>query len=188
MKPGRRALGIAESYRGQSDTDVSSTLGGAVVTADRVVDDIVFGTIEVGGLDATEAIQKCWDRLDRPDVRFVFVSGIALAWYNLVDIRRLASMLDRPIIAISYEESPGLERALEEAFDGDALDRRLDLYGSLPSRREIETSNGPLFVRSVGLDEDKTTALVRAYSSNGRPEPLRVAKLAASAADSFRRN
>lgn len=188
MKSGQRALGVAESYRGRSDAVDVSTLGGAVVTADRIVDDVVFGSIEVGGLDATDSIRDCWTRLDRPDVRFVFVSGVALAWFNVVDLSALASWLDRPVIAVSYEESPGLEGALSEHFDGEALERRLDRYESMPPRRAVETTAATLYVRSVGLPEERAVDLVRTYTYDGRPEPLRIAKLAASAADSFRRN
>ena len=77
MKPGSRALGVAESYRGTDGA--TSTLAGAVVRADRTVDDLVFGTCTVGGSDATDAIVDCWRRLDRADVQYVFVAGVGAA-------------------------------------------------------------------------------------------------------------
>ena len=88
MKSGRRALGIAESYRGTDDEAATSTLGGAVVRVDRTVDDLVFGTCTVGGTDATDAVVDCWRRLDREDVAFLFLSGVAPAWYNVVEDRK----------------------------------------------------------------------------------------------------
>lgn len=78
MKPGRRALGVAESYRGEEGT--TSTLAGAVVRADRAVEDFVFGECAIGGRDSTDAIVDMWRALDRPDVQYVFLAGVAPAW------------------------------------------------------------------------------------------------------------
>jgi hypothetical protein len=188
VKPGRRALGIAESYRGTDDAEARSTLAGAVVRADRTVDDFVFNTCTVGGRDATEAIIDCWRRLDRPDVQYCFLAGVAPAWYNIVDIDALAEAIDRPTIAVTFEESEGLGEAIRAAFDGDERAMRLDTYEALPERRRLETDGpgGDLFVRSVGLDAETAETVVRAYTYERRPEPLRVAKRAAQRADAAR--
>ncbi len=191
MKPGRRALGVAESYRGTEGQ--TSTLAGVVVRADRVVDDFVFGTCTVGGSDATDAVVDLWERLDRPDVRYLFVAGVAPAWYNLLDLHRLNETIERPVLAVAFEGSSGLADALAAEFDGEELDARLDLYGSLPPRRRIETGDGKnervVFVRAVGLDDDDADRVVNRYTDGNerRPEPLRVAKRLARAADAFRR-
>lgn len=186
MKSGRRALGVAESYRG-TDDDATSTLAGAVVRADRVVEELLFGTCTVGGSDATDAILDCWRRLDRPDVQYLFVSGVAPAWYNLIELQRLASATDRPVIAVSFEESEGLTAAITDAFDGEKRRRRLSVYESLPPRRRLSVGDGELFVRSVGIDPEAADRIVEAYTHERRPEPLRVAKRAARGADAFRR-
>lgn len=200
MKPGRRALGVAESYRGRDDRTVGdgdggsgpgdppqSTLAGAVLRADGRVEDLVFGTCTVGGLDATEAVADCWRRLDRPDVAYLILAGVALAWYNVVDLRRLHDLVDRPVLAVTFEDSDGLADAIEDTFDGDRRDERLEAYDALPARRRLDAGGTDLFVRSVGLDAVETERVVTAYTLEDRPEPLRVAKRAARAADDFRR-
>jgi endonuclease V-like protein UPF0215 family len=186
VKPGRRALGVAESYRG-TDGTATSTLAGAVVRADRTVDDFSFGRCTVGGRDSTDAIAGLWDRLDRPDVRYLFLAGVAPAWYNVVDLRRLHRAIDRPVLSVSFEESDGLEGAIAEAFDGDGRRGRLETYGALPERRRLEVDGEPLFVRSVGLDAARADAVVAAYTGGRRPEPLRVAKRLARRVDAARR-
>lgn len=179
MKQGVRALGIAESYRGDQ-----STLAGVVVRADRVVDGFVFGSCTVGGLDATDTICELYDRLDREDVRYLLIAGIAPAWYNIVDIARLHEQTDIPALSVSFEESNGLEPAIREAFDGEAASRRLDRYQSLPDRKQVSVPGGTIFLRGVGIDEEDGERVVRAFTPEGsRPEPLRVARLAARAAD-----
>ena len=69
MKTGARALGVAESSRPDA---ARSTLAGAVVRADRVVDGFVVGSCAVGGTDATETVVALADRLDRADVAYLF--------------------------------------------------------------------------------------------------------------------
>ena len=177
-----RTLGIAFS-----DGDRTSRVAGAVVRADGTLDGLAFERCAVGGTDATDAVVRLFDALGREDVRHVACAGVAPAWFNLLDLRRLHEALDRPVYAVSYEASPGLEPALREAFDGDELDRRLGVYRSLPPRVRVDRNesdaNDPLFVRAVGLDDDRATTVVRDGVREGfrRPEPLRIAALAASA-------
>jgi hypothetical protein len=177
-----RTLGVAFS-----DARDVSYAAGVVVRADGTPDGVAFARCTVGGTDATDAAIDCWRALDREDVRHVACAGVAPAWFNLLDLRRLHEALDRPVYAVSYEPSPGLEPALREAFDGDDLDRRLRVYRSLPPRvrvdRDESDAGDPLFVRAVGIDDERAAAAVRDGVREGfrRPEPLRIAALAASA-------
>ncbi|MFT4922174.1 MAG: endonuclease V-like protein UPF0215 family [Haloarculaceae archaeon] len=179
MKAGVRALGIAESY-----TDSTSTIAGAVVRASRVVDGFAFGRCTVGGTDATESIASLFDRLDREDVRYLLVAGIAPAWFNVVDLHALADATDRPVISVAFEESEGLSSAIREAFDAAGTTRRLATYQAQPDRRPVTVNDETVFVRSVGLPDDEAADVVRGFTpEGGRPEPLRVARLAARAAE-----
>ena len=178
MKSGVRALGIAESYRGDS-----STLAGVVCRASRVIDGFVFGSCRVGGTDATAAMVDCWERLDREDVRYVLIAGIAPAWYNLVDLSAVHDAVGRPVLSVSFEESAGLASAIKEEFDGEAAEQRLETYRELPERERVTVDGEELYVRAVGLDA-APAEVVRAFTpEGGRPEPLRVARLAARAVD-----
>ncbi len=183
MKSGVRALGVAESYRGDT-----STLAGAVVRADRTVDGFAFSTCSVGGTDATAAIASLFATLDREDIRYLLVAGIAPAWYNIVELSRLHELTGIPVLSVSFEESEGLEDAICETFDGDVATRRLERYRAQPERRAVSLDSETVYVRSVGLDDPEAAEVVRAFTpEGGRPEPLRVARLAARSADSFRR-
>ena len=181
MKAGVRALGVAESYRGDY-----STLAGAVVRASRVVDGFAFADCTVGGTDATDAVIDIFAELDREDVRYLLVSGLALAWYNVLDLRRVHEATDRPVLSVTYEESDGLEEAIREAFDGETRERRLETYRAQPERLPLLVNDEQVFVRAVGVDEREARDVIRAFTpEGGRPEPLRVARLAARAADEF---
>ncbi|MDS0279126.1 DUF99 family protein [Halomicroarcula sp. S1AR25-4] len=176
MKAGVRALGVAESYR-----ESTSHLAGTVVRASRVVDGFVFDTCTVGGRDATETICAMVDRLDREDVRYLLVAGIAPAWFNVLDLHAIQGRTDLPTISVTFESSPGLEGAIREAFDDpDAVAARLDTYRAQPDRRPVTVNGETVYVRAVGIEDDAAADVVRAFTpEGGRPEPLRVARLAA---------
>lgn len=184
MKPGTRALGVAESF---DDGDDRSVLCGAVLRGDRTADGFAFGSCAVGGTDATAAIGALFSRLGREDVQYLVIAGIAPAWFNVVDLHGLSAAVDRPVLSVSFESSPGLEPALRAQFSGDALDRRLRTYRSQPPRHRLAVEGEDVWVRAVGVDDDRAEHIVRAYTAEGgRPEPLRVARLAARAARRFR--
>lgn len=182
MKKGVRALGVAESYRGE---DGDSYLAGAVVRADSVVEGLRFTTITVGGTDATESIVELYDDFDREDVRFVLVSGIAPAWYNIVDIGAVHNKTDVPVVSITYEEGDdnGLKNTIEEEFEGDALEERLALYEVLPERRRVSVGEKDVYLRSVGVEEERADEWIHGFTrsdeESARPKPVRVARLAA---------
>jgi hypothetical protein len=193
VKSGVRALGIAAS-----DGESTATLAGAVVRADRVVDGFRFGTCTVGGLDSTRTICSLFDELGRADVQYLLCAGIAPAWFNVLDLHAIHEHVERPVLSVSFEASPGLDGALRDHFEGEELARRLDVYERQPPRVRVgvgaENETGgdeasgtgggdDLWVRAVGCDEATAREVVRAYrpEGSGRPEPLRVARLVARA-------
>jgi len=182
MKTGARALGVAESFQ-----DDRSTVAGAIVRADRTVDGLAFETCTVGGTDATDAVVDLFAAIGREDVRYVLFAGIAPAWFNVLDLHRIAAATDRPVLSVTFEESDGLESALHDAFEGEALETRLETYRAQPGRRQLRVNGETVYLRSVGIDEREARDVVRGFTpEGGRPEPLRVARLAARAAEQFR--
>jgi hypothetical protein len=191
VKSGARALGVAESYGGQDDDpgdDDRSVLCGAVVRADRVVEGLGFETCTVGGIDATESVTTLFSSFGRDDVQYVVLSGIAPAWFNVLDLREIHRTVDRPVLSVSFERSPGLESALREHFDGRPLQTRLGRYRDQPPRRELTVNGETVFLRSVGIDADEADRVIRGFTpEGGRPEPLRVARLGARAGRRWQR-
>lgn len=177
-KPGSRAVGIAAS-----DGPEYTQLCGAVVRADRAVEDFVFARCTTGGSDATAACVDLLDRLDRPDAQWVLLAGVAPAWFNLIDLTDLHAAADRPVIAVSFADSDGLENPLREHFSGEALQQRLATYRELPPREPVSVDNAELWIRTVDIGTSDAADAIRAFSpaDSERPEPLRVAQRAARA-------
>ena len=181
MKSGTRTLGVAAS-----DGDTRSTLCGALVRADRVVDGCVFGECTVGGTDSTETVSRLFSTLGRDDVQYLLLSGVAPAWFNLYDLHAIHEATGTPVLSVSFEASEGLASTLREQFEGEDLAKRLAVYESLPPRQRVTVNDQPVFVRAVGVDDEEARDVVRTFTpEGGRPEPLRVARLVARAGREF---
>lgn len=179
MKQGARALGIAEST-----ADQQSVVAGCVARADHGVEEFCFDQWTVGGTDATATVLDLFDRLDREDLQYLLLSGIAPAWFNVLDMHEIHAATDLPTLSVSFEESEGLAEAIRAGFDEPAaVDARLETYRAQPERRPLTVNGETVFVRSVGLDSATAATVVRGFTPvGGRPAPLRVARLAARAA------
>ena len=177
MKAGARALGVAFSG------DERLLVGAAVVRADRVVDGLALDARPVADGAATAAVRRLLARLDRPDAAHVLLAGVAPTFLDVVDLRAVHDAAERPVLAVSFEPSPGLGGAIDDAFAGAARERRRARYDALPPRRPVEAGDARIFVRAVGCDDETAAAVVRGHTpaGQGRPEPLRVARTAARA-------
>jgi len=178
-KPALRTLGIAESY---VRTCPSSRLAGLVMRADLRVDGVAFARTTVGGDDATEGVLKIYEHLGRSDINAMILSGAVISWFNIIDIHEVFDIIQKPVICLTYEESPGLERYICEYFPNS--EEKLLRYQSLGQREMVRLKTGyDVYIRSLGATVEETRVLLNKFTLDGRiPEPVRVAQLAARAA------
>lgn len=178
-KPALRVLGIAESFRRSSSRSV---LAGAVMRADLRVDGLALAFPTVGGDDATDAVLQIFQRLDRQDINAMILSGVAISWFNLIDLQRVFESLSIPLIGLTYEESPGLEQYIREHFP--SPERKLQIYRRLGKREAVMLKTGhQVFIRTLGLSLEEARILLNKFTLDGRiPEPVRLARMASRAA------
>ncbi|HPS91867.1 MAG TPA: DUF99 family protein [Methanothrix sp.] len=177
-KSGLRVLGIAESF---VRTRPVSTIAGVVMRADLRVDGLSYAHATVGGDDAALAILSLYRQLNRADVNALILSGAALSWFNIVDLKMVFEETEKPLICLTYEQSPGLEEHIRQHFP--SPDEKLRLYRSLGERQSIRLRTGyEVFVRVWGVAIDEARILLNKFTRDGRvPEPVRLARLAARA-------
>lgn len=175
QKKGLRALGIAESYTGRAN----STLVGVVMRKDLRIDGFVTGTVTVGGTDATATVLAMVQNLGRDDLNVILLSGCVIAWFNIIEIDRIARETGLPVICVTYEESDGLFDDIRYHFPGDT--DRLDACGRLGEREPVELRTGmTLYIRACGISIANAARFCNDFTLDGKiPEPLRVARLCA---------
>ncbi|MDD4653001.1 MAG: DUF99 family protein [Methanothrix sp.] len=177
-KSGLRVLGIAESFVRSRPV---STIAGVIMRADLRVDGLAYAHATVGGDDAALAIMGLCRQLDRADVNALILSGAALSWFNIVDLKMVFEETEKPLICLTYGDSPGLEEHIRQHFP--CPDEKLRIYRSLGERQKINLKTGyEVFVRVWGAATDEARILLNKFTRDGRvPEPVRLARLAARA-------
>ena len=180
-KKGLRACGIAESYTG----DRFSTLAGVVMRKDLLIDGITFSRVTIGGTDATDAVIRMVQGLERKDINVILLSGCVIAWFNIMDPGRVEEETHIPVICVTYEDSEGLDTDIRYHFPGD--EDRLSAYNRLGRRTPVTLDNGQeIFLRSWGIGFQDAGRLVGDFVAGGKiPEPLRVARLCSRSAGRF---
>lgn len=180
MKAQVRILGIDDSpFRFK---DEKALVVGALIRLPNYLESVMRTEVTVDGTDSTDKlIGMVRSSRYRDQVKVLMLDGIALAGFNVVDVERLHSGLDVPVITVTRDR-PALGKmkaALMKHFhDWEArysMVTRLEL-------REIETQQKPVFACAVGIGWEEAVRLVEQSTVRGAvPEPVRVAHLISSA-------
>lgn len=147
------------------------------VYASRRLEGVLSGRVRRDGADATrELVRMVSGSRFGAQLQAVFLQGIALAGFNVVDVRGLHDALGIPVVVVARRQ-PDLEAVR------DALLARV--RGGRRKWRLVEAL-GPMepvdgvFVQRVGIERPQAVALVRHFAVNGAlPEPIRTAHLIA---------
>lgn len=182
-KPAFRVLGIAECFR---RTQSRSVVAAVSYRRDRVIDGVYLTFFTVGGLDATEKIISLVRESGREDFNVIMVNGCVVSWFNILDLRRIFEETSIPVMCITYEQSSGLARFIDEYFPGDSV--RMRMYLQLEERElvYVRPARSYVYVRYQGLTSEDVRKVLDATTLTGKvPEPLRTAQAIARAVHSF---
>ncbi len=171
---------MAESFRKSAK---KSILAGVVMRRDLVVDGMAFGNATVEGDDATDAVMAMYERLGRDDVNCILLDGLVISMYNIIDGRKVSEKTGLPVVAITFEDSKGLEGAIKHHFP-EGWQEKLSQYRKIGKRERVTLKTGKdLYIRTWGITSKKAVSMLDAFTLQGAvPEPVRLAKLAARSA------
>ena len=174
-KKGMRVLAIAESFEKH---DKKSILAGVVMRRDFVVDGIIYGHTIVGGNDSTDMVLSMVQQLGRNDINCILLGGLIISLFNIVNGKYINEITGLPVLGISYRKSIGLQDSY-----GIKEGQKIKDYLRLEERKPLVLWTGKtIFVRHWGITFSETSNLINSLVLQGaKPEPLRVAALAAKA-------
>jgi uncharacterized protein len=146
---------------------------------DLIIDGMAYGSATVEGDDATDSIISIHRSLARDDINCIMLDGLVISMYNIIDGDRVSVETGLPVIAITFEDSKGLEDSIRYHFDD--WQSKLAQYQKLGRREQVTLKTGKnLFIRCWGLNQRRAVAILDSFTLQGSmPEPIRVAKLAA---------
>ena len=180
MKAKSRFLGIDDGPIHFRDEEVP--LVGVAVQAPSYIEGVLMSRAHVDGRDATERILTMVRRSRyREGLRMVFLNGIAVGGFNVIDVDALHRGLDVPVVTVT-RRAPDLEAirgALRRKFE-DWEDRWSPIERH--AIEEVTTHHTPLHVTYVGAKRQEVAEALALTTVRGAlPEPLRVAHLVAAA-------
>ena len=172
-----RALGMAESFRKSSE---KAFLAGVVMRSDLIIDGFTINRSTISGDDATDSVTALYSSLGRQDINLIMIGGAIISMYNIINLNRVFEETGKPVLAVTYRPSEGIEDAIKKHFP-DNWESKLEAYRRLGPRREIRLKNGfKVFVRNIGMDDYDSRLILNKFTVFGRiPEPIRVARLLA---------
>ncbi len=178
-----RVLGIDDGHfrRGVSE-DV--LVVGVVFRGSDYLDVVLSTRVEVDGMDATLKLIKLINHSrTKEQLRFVMLDGIALAGFNVVNIKTIYEQTGIPVIVFMRElpDMNAIKTALLHFEDGEL---RYNLILKAGKIFECEISNkaigrkGKVYFQVAGTDEKTAREVLKLTCKNSLvPEPLRVAHL-----------
>jgi len=181
LKDQIRVCGIDDAPFEFGNRNARATVIGTIVRAPGYLEGVLRFDVAVDGCDATVGIAKALSKSRFHDqIRAVMIDGIALAGFNVVDIKELSRRLGVPVITVTRDrpDMDSIESALSKYFDD--WEERLRTISEIPLI-EMETDHKPIFVSYAGISEEESARLIRATTVKGAiPEPIRMAHMIAS--------
>lgn len=142
-------------------------------------DGVVVGRVRRDGANSTRSIVSLIEGSRfREHLQLIFLNGIALAGFNVVDLRELHRQTGLPVVVVTRRE-PDLEairRTLLERIPGGR--RKWSLIEQAGAMEPVEN----VWIQRVGLSREAASHLIARFAVHGHvPEPLRTAHLIAGA-------
>lgn len=147
---------------------------GVVMRGSEIVENVVAGRVAVDGDDATNVIIDLVKSIPQK-LNAIFIDGISLGGFNVVDLRRAYENTGVPTISITRRK-PNLE-SIKKAINNTPHPQK---------KWKILLSNGPLFkykkvfFQFCGASQKDVERLIEESSKGNIPEGLRLAHIIAS--------
>jgi endonuclease V-like protein UPF0215 family len=178
-KKGLRTLAVAESFRISCKHAI---LAGVVMRRDLIIDGVGISKSTIKGDDSTQNIISMWRNMNRNDINCIFLGGIIISMFNIVDGNEVYRSTGTPVISLTYNDSKGVAHNFRRVFPN-SWQSKLEQYQKIGKRQRIVLQTGKtVFIRHWGLTLSDSIILLNYFTLQGSvPEPIRIAKLVARA-------
>ena len=173
MKIGIRALGIDDGPLTQKTLIV-----GVIMRRDRV-EGVLSTRVKRDGNEATKKIIGMIEKSRfSSQIHVIFLNGVAVAGFNLVDYVKLSEKFKVPVIVVTPNQPHprDLEKAVEKWEEKKKIWERIKKPAYL-----LETKLGQIWFQYSGTTKREAEKLIKHFLIHSKvPEPLRIAHLIAA--------
>lgn len=149
-----------------------------IVCAHTRFEGMLWGRATRDGADATDAlIGMCRASKFHAQVHLILIDGLAVGGFNLVDLPRLAAILERPCVAV-MRRPPDMDAITRALRRFDDFERRMDLIARAGPVHQFD----PFCFQVAGAKPALVARCLDRLTDRGHvPEALRLAHLIGSA-------
>ena len=170
-----RVIGIDDSPFNKFK-DKKILVVGVVMRGGLFVDGILSTTVGVDGNDATEKLIKMINKCKfRPQLQCIFLNGIAVAGFNVIDVQKLNKKTKIPVVVV-IRTNPDIEKIKNTLIK---IKKRQKIKLIEKAGKVTQVDN--IFVQLTGIDLEKTRKILKIVCTRSLiPEPLRLAHIIAA--------
>lgn len=176
MKREARIIGIDDGPFTRGD-DQKVLVVGTIFRGGQFLDGLVSCKVEQDGVDATDRIIDMINNCKfKPQLQAIFLDGVAVGGFNIIDVDRLSKITDLPVIVV-MRNYPDYEKFFK-AMDKAGKEEYKEIIDCL--KKPIKVNN--LYVQytnNISLEEIRKLLSITCTHSD-IPEPVRVAHIIAS--------
>jgi endonuclease V-like protein UPF0215 family len=175
LKKEVRLLGIDDSpFDKFKDKEV--LVVGVILMGGEWMDGVLSAKVKVDGSEATETLIKIINRCKfKPQLRAILLNGIAVAGFNIIDIKKLSQKTKTPVITIirKMPDIGNIKKVLKKINKSERI-RWIDKAG-----KPIKI--GKIYCQFTGCSLDYVKRILKISCTRSLiPEPIRVAHLIAT--------
>lgn len=168
MKTGLRAIGIDDGPQSSN-----TILVGVVMRPDRL-EGVLTAHVKLDGDDATKIIIKMVKGRFEPQIKCIFLNGVAVAGFNIVNYQELSEVLSLPVIVCT----PNKPHPDEFSKALGRWPRKQELWEQIKTPAYRLDS---IWYQFAGCNQQDAKLFIKQFQVHAAvPEPLRIAHLVAT--------
>lgn len=175
MRKEIRILGIDDGpFNKFKDKEV--LIVGTLFRGGSFIDGVMSTKAKVDGTDATQKILRMINKSKfKTQLRAIFLNGIAVGGFNVIDVKQLHKKTKIPIIVV-IRNYPDLKK-IYKALDNLGMTKQKKFIEDLPK----PTKAGKIYIQHIGITLSETKEMLKLTCTHSYiPEPIRVAHLIAA--------
>ncbi len=175
LKKELRVLGIDDAPFTLQDK--TCMIIGVLCRGGSSMDGVMSREAQVDGEDATvQIIEMVNDCKWKPQLQVIFLDGIAVGGFNVINIQSVAQHTGIPVIVVT-RHMPDFEK-LEKTLLSLGMSKKYELMKKAGMPQEIRSQRGSLFIQVAGMAIENAVELLHLCCTNSNvPEAVRIAHL-----------
>ncbi len=175
IKQEARAIGIDDSPFTKGDKKRVLVLG-VIYRGGNYLDGLLSCKVKIDGSEATEKIAEMINKSKfKPQLQMIFLKGIAVAGFNVIDVYKLSEKTKLPIIVI-LREYPDYKK-IYAALRLIKQDEKIEVIKKIPKPLKI----GKIYCQYINTTLSQTKEWLKITCIHSLiPEPIRVAHIISS--------